>query len=266
MAFKPISVTPNKRGTAALSTFGGVDYASERFKATAQHGIEMSNFIYKDGAIEKRQGFTQLAEIPQITWKNALTGEEKANGTTVHEIWRFVAEDGESHLVAHIGSVLFEIKNIGKDSMTIKPIAVSKTGVVYTCYPLKDEKVSAVVGSNSLWILGGYKFMVLRFTKGIGGTGATIYTPVEDAPFVYIPTTTIAITYKNSTSANRASLDDASLMTQRRKNELISGSIKENEGSSVADFYDYVLDAPIVVKDDEEDANIYVTITSAGRM
>ena len=60
MAFKNLSLSSRSRHITSVSSFAGVDYATQRFKVDSNRAIELNNFIYKDGTIQKRQGIEEL--------------------------------------------------------------------------------------------------------------------------------------------------------------------------------------------------------------
>jgi RNA recognition motif-containing protein len=102
--------------------------------------------------------------------------------------------------------------------------------------------------------------MKLRFTANSSAS----LKPVEENADTYIPTTTISITYKNAKESGRASLDEVNLMTQWRKNRLLSGvGLDENTPNDAkSKLFVYQLDAPIIGKRCIEDVkNIQIKIT-----
>lgn len=276
MAFRSLSRSSATKYLTAITNFAGVDYSSQRFKVASNHAIDILNFIYKDGVIQKRNGYEELFELtptpylvyefsePQIEYNgqnidaNPISGTSdlayKVNTLTFNGLWSVKGEDKKTHIIAHIGRLIYEIKDIDKPTREIVPLFSTKQAVYYEgeiykyAYEFLDQKSMGFVGANRFYFLGGNKFMCLRFING----GYTFY-PVEDHDETYIPTTTMSITYKNSYVAGRESLDKVNLMTMRRKNELLSGTLKNEDEKTQTDFYDYTLDAPIITDIDDED-------------
>ena len=276
MAFRPISRNSASRYLTAVSNFAGVDYASQRFKVASNHAIDLLNFYYKDGVIQKRQGFEELIEVEETHYipyafdnepleyngQNISVNPDspsglnfKTNTRTFNGIWSITGEDKKTHIIAHIGHIIYEILDIDKPYRKIVPIVSSKTAesvggdIYYYAYEFLNQKTMGFVGANRFYFLGGNKFMCLRFLSG----GGYIFYPIENHSETYIPTTTMAITYKNSFVSGRESLDKVNLMTMWRKNELLSGTLKNEDEKTQTDYYDYTLDAPIITNIDEND-------------
>ena len=256
-------LTQAKRQTLNVNAFGGVDFSSQRLQVATHRAIDLLNFVYKDGVIQKRQGYTEVAVVPTknyiaypydngtITTTILTNTSKRFNG-----IWRFLAEDGEYHIIAHIGKVLFEIKDL--DQPIVKFELLSSTGVSVgsdsnyypTTYEHLDQKSMAFVGNNRLWFLGGNKFMVIGFRAG---DSQLIYEPVEESQYTFIPTTTTSITYKNSIVQGRSAFDYANNMTIWRQNTCLSGTGKSADDYRRTKYYEYTLDAPLKLKHTAED-------------
>lgn len=241
-----------KRKTFNITFNKGIDKASAPFEADPSRALEAMNYVYRDGKVQKRYGITNLINI-EPTQYVVVDFVYDSIGTTIKEntlrfngLWSFVAEDGQRHLVAHIGKLLYEILESGGDFIA-QPIR-AKSGlynsVAFKCYEFEDYKSSAVIGNNALYFLGGNKLMKLRFLPN----SAISFKPVDNDLDTYIPTTTISVTYKNAVKSGRASLDEVNLMTQWRKNRLLSGvGVDENAPDAVdTKYFVYQLDAPIV--------------------
>ena len=288
MAFKGSSIDVKTKYLTDVSTFEGVDYTTQRFKVNSSRAIDLSNFIYKDGVVQVRNGIEQLAEVNATNYiPTSFSGTEtdveyKTNATNINGLWTITGEDNVLHLIAHIGCLLYEVKNIENPMyMSVEPIVVYGTSTTYHngktyyhVYEFENYKSSAFVGSKRLYFLGGNQFVCVRFIKQDNGTSISYIYPIEDNSDTYIPTTTISITYKDSAVASRESLDNVNLMTQWRKNELISGTlksdtIKELQGIETEDteneVFDYTLDAPLICKNGESDmSDILITLEYRG--
>ncbi|MCK9235199.1 MAG: hypothetical protein M0Q41_10735 [Bacteroidales bacterium] len=272
MAFKPLSIATKNRRITAITNFSGVDYATQRFKVSQNRAIDILNFIYKDGVIQKRRGIEELFHVENTHYipvdfvKGILeTDVYSENTTNFNGIWSFVGEDKKEHLVAHIGKLLYEIKNIGQHNMSISPIRFGTNIVIFEgntyvyAYEFLDYKSSAFVGANKLYFLGGNKYMCLRFLDG-----APLLSPVENGVNTYVPTTTISITYEGSAFANRASLDKVNMLSKLRKNELLSGTQKVDNAIVTSKNFEYILDAPIVSETKQDLADILIVLEEGG--
>ena len=256
--YKHYDLTASKRRSLNIASFGGVDYSSQKLQVASERAIDLLNFVYVDdgyrGTIQKRQGYTEKAVVPTVKYiKYPLTGNSpyaissNASEKQFNGIWHFLAEDGEYHTVAHIGKLLFEIKNLNGvvvefDLLTTTPHATGTDLQTYeTTYEHLNQKSMAFVGNNRLWFLGGNKFMLIGFRSD----GQLIYEPVEESQYTYVPTTTISITYANSAVKGRESFDYANNMTIWRKNTCLSGTGKSDEDFRRTKYFEYTLDAPI---------------------
>lgn len=250
------------RKITGISNFAGVDYSTQRFKVSQHRAIDIQNFIYKDGVIQKRQGIEELFSLKPTHYIPNDYEEYKVNDTNFNGIWTVKGEDNKLHVIAHIGKLLYEIKNIDSDTIEISLITTEKTpkeyggNIYYYTYEFENYKSSAFVGANRLYFLGGNKYMCIRF---LSNSKPLIY-PIEDHEDTYIPTTTISITCKNSAIAGRTSLDKVNLLTQWRKNELLSGTTK-TDGVTL---YDYTLDSPLIPKNEEDMRDILITLDERG--
>ena len=275
MSFRSLNLSTRTKYLTSVTSFLGVDYSTQKFKVSENHAIDILNFIYKDNLIQKREGTTEIFKMEAthyipLPFDSMIQNREieyKTNTTNFNGLWTFIGEDKKLHVIAHVGKLLYEIKNIDTDLMTIEPIKSSNTpendGVYdyYYCYEFLDYKSSAFIGANRFYFLGGNKFMCLRFLSD----GSYIFYPIENHEDTYIPTTTISITYADSLVPQRAGLDKVNLMTMWRKNELLSGSLKSEEAKSKTDYFDYTLDSPLICKNETKDmADFSMSIEERG--
>ena len=278
-AFKHYSLTQSQRHQLEVKRFGGVDYSTQKFLVADGHAIDMKNFVYRDGIVQKRHGIEEILAIPDVLYvpadfdvpTQASVSEVHSNydQKTINGIWKFEAEDGREHVVAHIGKLMYEIKNIGNEHITANLIT---TGVSfadgeqhYLAYEFEDYKSSAFVGGKKLWFLGGNKYMCLRFLTGQEGSEISFFA-VDNSDSTPVPTTTISITYKNSIVNKRMSYDSVNLLTKWRKNKLISGTSKSEEEKTKTAFFEYTLDAPLKTKTKGDMADILVIIEEQGKV
>lgn len=279
-SFRHYNLDQATRYTLNITSFLGVDYSTQKFLISDGHAVDMKNFVYRGGVVQKRHGVEILFQAKpfryiRLGWDGESGDEVRVNcGGTESDpprfngMWRFTAEDGKSHIIAHIGKLLYEIKDLGKDWMDIEPFrfgtAMTKGETAPLCYEFEDYKSSAYVGGRKLWFQGGCKFMVIRFLAD----GSFWLRPCADDLYVTpIPTTCVSITYKDSQASNRMALDSVNLLTKWRKNKLISGTGKNESAKSKTADYEYVLDAPLIWKSEDEDMmNFSMRIEECGKM
>lgn len=255
--FRHYNLNNQGRQTLNITQFGGVDFSSQRFNVESHRAIDLQNFILKNGIIQKREGYEELFDIKPINYlvKSFDSGvaqndEIHTNSVNFNGFWSFLAEDGKRHIIAHIGKLLYEIINHDNDGIDFIPLtdesglfAGSDSAYYSRYFEYLNYKSFAFVGSNRLWFLGGNKFMVIRFLSG----GILSVLPVEDSDQTFIPTTTIGIAYQNAITSGRSGLDYANLLTMWRKNTLLSGIGKKETDYTRTLYYEYTLDAPLIV-------------------
>lgn len=259
--FRHYSLSQATRRTLKVSSFGGIDLSSQRFLAADARAIDAKNFVYRDGVVQKRHGWEDVARAKPIRYlRKEFDGTDGSevfeNGVSFNGIWRFDGEDGESHVIAHIGKLLFEGKGLLGDDPSFEPIRLSpadeegEDGKLYPrLYEFEDYKSSAFVGGRKLWFLGGNKFMCLRFLAD----GSLLLLPVANGDSAATPTTTISITRSDAAAGQRMPLDSVSLLTMWRKNKLITGVARDPDSAQASEYADFTLDAPLVCKDEKKD-------------
>lgn len=257
-AFRHYNLSQAKRHQMTINVFGGADFRPQRFSLPDTHAIGSDNYVFRDGAIQKRHGLEQVLEFPTISYVPAkpLSPGQKladevhtnANSKRVNGMWTAVMEDGNEHTYAHVGKLLFEILGFGGE-LRAEPITKYTATVDGAVYPLipefEDYRSSAFYADRKLWFLGGNAYVAIRHQSNINGR--YIY-PVYGAELADIPTTTQSITAKNSTVSKRETYDRVNLLTPKRKNLIISGTqINAEAASNEASFgFIYQLDAPII--------------------
>ena len=288
-AFSHYNLDQTKRKTLKVTNFAGVDFSTQKFLVANNHAIDIMNYVYKNGVVQKRNGFTKISQLEATRfWKidyfiDDQTGDNAPIETlnddmNYYGIWNFKAEDGKNHVIAHIGKLLYEIKNISdEDNVELTPISScnatlgldslnlpTEANTKNYCYEMPQEKINAFVGGHKLWILTGSKYMVLRYVVNDDSKTIVKLYPVEDSDLALVPTTTGGITYENSIASGRYSLDKVNLLTKYRKNLLLSGTTKNETDLNSSEYYDYTLDSPMVYKEEKDLANVRIVIKEKG--
>ena len=254
-----------KRHTYTVSYNKGLDKTSLPFEASPARALDELNYVYRDGKVQKRFGITQLLKQGGVDYVPNGSALYETNTTEFNGIWRFLAEDGEYHTIVHLGKLLFELgadDSTGEPALRLLYISLVNPSNSNTskpkCYELENFKSTAFIGNKSLYILGGKQFLRLRFYIQSSST-VTSLTPVFDDADTYVPTTSVSITYLGAKASGRASLDQVNLMTQWRKNLLLSGVGKSETDTSFG--YTYQLDDRIVGRITQDLSGIRVKIT-----
>ena len=268
--FRPQTIKEPKKLQFTIGAFRGVDYRPIQLQVKDYNATDIKNFIYRDNANQKRMGYEQLFSFPIDTYK--LLGDNRVTNNTsnrINGLWEFVDSKGIYHLIAHIGVLLYEIKNIDGAFYNIEATMIKDSGG-YTL-ELLDEisgTFSAFASKGVLYILSGNKYYALfNGTKGASDVGIQYgdlaFIEVANSSIAYIPTTTIGITYKDSPVTMNASLDKINLLSNFRKNKLVSGTfVEDGENTRTTAFYDYELDTNIVgmsIVDNVADIEVSIT-------
>lgn len=265
--FRPYNLTSNNQRSFNVNQYKGVDYSTVKLNVDDEHAIDILNIIYKDNVNQKRNGWEQIAKATPVKYYvyEAGTFVEKTNTTSINAVWTFVGSDNKKYTVAHIGRLLFQVINfgLGKTFIGAKLVPIiTETTVGDKTYnvalELNDSPSQAFYGANRLYILGGNKYYVLK-----DGAKGLEYAEVEDNEETYIPTTTVAITYKDSAVNLAAPLDDVNMLTQYRKNKLVSGTyVDDGVSLRTTRFWDYELDTTVHPKTKKDINNIKITINT----
>lgn len=248
---------------AGVSTFGGLDLASDRFKVSPERAVASLNYVFRDGDVVKRKGYRQAVSffrdryfalsfdrgVSDVLSLDDITAQEKDEGgvpfvntARVNGVWDFTAGDGRRHTVAHVGHLLYEVfPDEGRYEAFGGSVTTASWGQVLTTWRFLDKRCMAFVGDHRLWFLGGTRFAVLSFDSN-----GRHLEKVEDNPDTYVPTTSISVAYDNAKGSGRAALDAVNLMTRWRKNLLVSGLGKVEDAVGDSRYYEYGLDGPII--------------------
>ena len=225
----------NSRKTFSTGSFAGVDFQEAETNVADNNARDALNIIYKNGINQTRDAWEQIA---------------KAEGR-VNAFIQFKAEDGRVHNIAHIGKHLYEIFRIGKDYSFLDALFTKISN-----YELEDYRSFMRVSGKRLYILGGNKYLMLRISDSYE------LVEVEDSAYTYIPTTYIGVTYKDSPISQATAYDDVNLLTQWRKNKLVSGTYIDN-GVDIRStrFWEFDFDTSIKPKTKTDLNNVEIVIS-----
>lgn len=263
--FNSNSLVNHTRKTLSIQSFVGSDLTNPQTLVNERRAIYSLNYMSRDGYVQKRPAYEQIARpkavyFHELGFDGSIGDETVENPTTVNGMWNFIAEDGERHVVAHIGYCLFEIKDLGGNA-SFELISGYKTSDKTVSYKFKDSKSFASIGQRKLWLLGGTKYVVIRFRKDYGASVEA----VANSSLAFVPTTTIGITYKDAVAGSRTGLDYPNLMSKFRKNMLLSGTGKAS--TATTKWYEYTLDGPIAFEDEDKDmAEMSETVSIRGEV
>lgn len=209
--------------TTNVSQFFGVEYLNSQLETKDYHATDIKNIVYKDKTNQKRSGYEQVAKTPNVEGidirRNAVNG-----------YYEFYDENSIFHKIIHIGTRLFEVKFLEKDSYYWE----TKFNLISN--NMANHKSMAFSSKGILYILDGTKYRYLRVTGGDSEYTFTL-NDVANSDIVYIPTTSL-IGADDTISA----YEDVNMLTNWRKNELDGTKFIENNEEN--DYY-YELDSPI---------------------
>ena len=259
----------HKQQVLAVSKFLGVDFNPAQLEVADYHATDIENIIYKDKVNQKRSGWEQLAAITATTYhvqKDDGTYEEKTNTVHFNGLFKVLGTDGRQYIIAHIGHLLYAVSGLGKSKNFLDVSFIPLLEKVYVgvdteydvAVELEDRKSSYFHGYKRGFILDGNTMYVIKINANSFEIRA-----VEDDSETYIPVTTTGITYADSAVNSRVALDDVNLMTQYRRNKLISGTYLDDGVSlRTTRFWDWQLDTSVKTKNPTDINNIRIQINS----
>jgi len=252
-----------KKKVLEIAKFLGVDYNPAQLQVSKDHATDILNIIYKDRVNQKRKGWEQIAKVTNVIYYVKIGNQYfmKRNTTNFNGFYYLIGKDGLIYYIAHIGKILFQVTNIGIGhnfiDVQFKPLT-KRIAARDVAVELEDYKSSAFLGDKKLYILGGNKLFTLTANNGV-----FTLDEVEDSEDTYVPVTTIGITYKDSPVSGMTALDDVNLMTQWRRNKLVSGTyIDDGVSVRTTRFWDYELDTNVHCKNATDINNIKIKINS----
>lgn len=264
--FEVNGISGNSRLIFGITSFKGVDLREGQLLVDKEHGVDASNIVREDDVNQKRQGWEQLAKVEPYEYYVEENGSytKKTNTTNFNGIWTYIGEDYKRYTFALIGRLLYRATYIGKNNsfLEIRVQPIVKTVTVglekyNVCVEFADKKVKAFVSNRRLYILGGNKYFVVKTTNG-----KISINEVEDDVDTYIPKTSTGVTYADSAAPNITALDDVNLLTQYRKNGLVSGTFFDDGVSlRTTRFWDWSLDASVNCKKATDINNIKIKIS-----
>jgi len=251
------SESSSKNKSLNITQFYGVDYSPAQLQVADNHAVEIDNIVYKDRVNQKRQGYEQLFQVDKKQYYISDTPTAIDNSTNINGVYTFTI-DGVKYMIFHIGNLLYSVSGIRNQSYytqtKLEMVYDEFEDNAYRVIPLNDAKSVAFYQNKRLYILDGVNYWVLKLINDNGKNRFKIY-KVENDIDTFIPTTMIGITYKDSnTTESRTVLDDANMITEWRKNKLISGTWNETYGSArTSTFYEYELDSSVNTKESSGD-------------
>ena len=86
MSFRPVSFSPKTKYTKQIKKFLGVDYSTQKFLVGDGRAIDLLNYLYKDGVIQKRNGVEELFKVEEFKSCDKINIDDAARKITIaHE-------------------------------------------------------------------------------------------------------------------------------------------------------------------------------------
>ena len=67
-AFRHYDLSQAKRHQIDVKSFLGVDYSTQKFLIADGHAIDLKNYVYRDGVMQKRRGIEQILLIKDFEY------------------------------------------------------------------------------------------------------------------------------------------------------------------------------------------------------
>lgn len=175
--------------TTNVSQFFGVEYLNSQLETKDYHATDIKNIVYKDKTNQKRSGYEQVAKAPY----------------NVNGYYEFYDESGNFHQIMHMGTGLYEVTNLEKESHYWE----TKFNLISN--NMANHKSMAFSSKGILYILDGTKYRYLRLNNG-----SLVLNNVVGSDIVYVPTTSLL-----NSDGTITAYEDVNLLTMYRKNKLI---------------------------------------------
>lgn len=189
----------------------GVDVTTAATDLDARRGAYMRNLMGENGALCKRPGWRQVAQVYE-------TGEagEPIFGR-VHGMWHYDSRQpdgtGRDSLIVHAGGELYDV-----DTKSWTWFGLDAGGVV--C----DAPSEGFSLAGRLWLVGMGAFYTYTGRETYGRVDR-----VAELSDVYVPVTTVGISDVTAETDARTSLDPVNLLTAKRINKMVGRELREED-------------------------------------
>ncbi len=230
--FESVSGTNYYNKELNISGFSGVDASTPVLSTNNNHPIDMLNYIPKDNVLQKRLGYENIFDSEL--------------NDSIYNIWKL-----DNSYFVHCGSglylLMFKDVKLGFVAGNIKIGSALKYSDYDEVVKIAPQTVSASISNSKLYIAGGIKYLRVFYKDG-----ALRVEKVED--YAYVPTTITGITSSESKSNSGVTLDSVNLLSNRVKNELVTG-FTADKTAVINRPQHYQLNLPIN-KENKKDINI----------
>ena len=222
-------------------------YASYPMQVKPYRAVDMDNFILRDGALSKRNGFRQIKKLYGSTQGNMRGFWKTPNGMYI-----YIIGTDES-------AFIYLAENIPKSGEDYAKDVDTADALLHQVSGLNTRYASAVTSKDKLYIFCGDYFVYGNFKSQDGTDNWQLKRVADDRENTYIPTTTIDIVRLDSKLNHpnpRVLNEKANLLINVRRNELV-GEEKDEEKIYAL----YLLDGQLGIPQDKKNQSFPPKIT-----
>lgn len=199
-----------ERKNITFQNFLGADLSSSPLAVSPHRATRMRNLISEYGINHKRHGWRELVRIEDKNGK-----PQRING-----IFEYNFSD-VTHVIVHAGCNFYRLLNTDKQFWSYEDITLSSTYEEAKCKKelITDTRSEAFFSAGRMYIVGCGDYLVYgTWNNGESYELRRVYNNKD----TYIPTTTVSIDADGVIDDRRATLDAVNLLTNKRKNQLLS--------------------------------------------
>jgi hypothetical protein len=204
----------NSTKSLTLGNFKGIDASSSPFEVNISRATYCQNLINEDGVNHKRQGWTQDIEL-----NNYIFSKKNTEILGIYPVvLGYESENVYGYVIAYktatdIAQIEVKLKNDYPNINSTNNITLSINS--------NTKNVGCFTNAGKVYVLCGGNYILITLEKENEIFSLKFK---EQKEFAYIPTTTISINSVYDEENNRAtlsSLEEANVLTPKRKNSLI---------------------------------------------
>lgn len=226
-SFKRITANARELQNTTIGNFSGVDLSSPTLQANTARSVELLNFVKKQKFNQKRFGFHQV-----ISKNNDNDGYSK-----IHGVWTFIDSTNTERVIVHIDDHFVLLNNLGsdksyfdinQDDFATWIIDVWSVGALPIYMEVGPEENSFGFASDGyLYVLGGGKYIRFKYDAASEDIVAEDLTDNFYSTFIPLTRNSIVPTGSSVEGLSQA-YDDVNMLTQWKKNAMITGTFGNN--------------------------------------
>lgn len=201
----------NTNKSLTLGNFKGIDASSSPFEVDVSRATYCQNLINENGVNHKRPGWTQDNELNNYILSKQI---DEVLGI-YHIVLRFENENVDGYVIAYKTA-----NNIAQLGVKLKDNYLNTNNIALNINN-NTENISCFENDGKAYVLCGGNYISISIEKENDQMSLKFK---EQKEFAYIPTTTISINSvydEENNGATLSSLEEANVLTPKRKNSLI---------------------------------------------